>query len=386
MHPADVPPQHGKGRRARPVRDDPVSRGRAGEQRRRGSVAGPGGPFALAAGLIAPGALPLADAIDMVCADLDRQATDRTISPATAYNAGLAARRFGVYAGRYGATTLASVDQELCELYIHSPNAPGYGLIRVPGAPAPARPATGYSRRNTLRTLFKTARALGLDDRDPAADIALPARVLGQVRTATADEVERCKDASRSTLTETLLPCVLALFIAGQGTAELPYTVATDVHLDARLVWSHGGGTKAVARWVPLDDWQAEMVRRRIDWLDKHPSRGPEQGARRTLTYTPRRDGMPHAFRQASSANSVAQVLRRAGFSQVPDLGSKSLRQYVGQDIYDQTGSLAQVATRFGMVSLDAAADLIGLDWRADNALDGPPGVPTPGRDDRSGQ
>jgi len=385
VHPAE-PPQNGKGRRARPDRDDPVSRGRAGEQRRRGTIAGPTGPFALAAGLKAPGALPLADAVALVCADLDRQTAAGTVEEATTYIASLAARRFEVYARLHGATTLASVDQDLCELYIHSPNAPGYGLIRVPGAPAPAQPSTKHARRVTLRMLFKTARALGLDDRDPTTDIALPVRVLGRVRTATTDEVEGCMDASRSTLTETLLPCALALYLAGQGTAEIPYTVATDVHLDARLVWSRGSGTKTVSRWVPLNDWQAEMVRRRLDWLDQHPSRDPEQSARRTLTYTPRRDGMPHHFRQASSANKISQVMRRAGISQVPDLGAKSLRQYVGQDIYDRTGSLAQVATRFGMVSLDAAADLIGLDWRADNALDGPPGVPAPDRDDRSGQ
>lgn len=385
MHPADVPPQHGKGRRARPVRDDPVSRGRAGEQRRRGSVAGPDGPFALAAGLMAPGALPLTDAVDLVCADLDRQATAGTITPATAYAVVCMARRFEVYARTQRVGTLDAVDQDLCELYIHSPNTPGYGLVRVPGTPAPSQPATEYGRRNTLRTLFKTARALGLDDRDPTADIVLPPRVLGQTRLATTEEVERCKDAARFTLTETLLPCVLALFLAGQGTAELPYTAASHVHLDARRVWSHGG-TKTIARWVPLDDWQTEMISRRIDWLDQRAQRSPEQAARRTLTYTPRRDGMPHHFRQASGSNAVWNVMRRAGLSKVPDLGSKSLRQYVAQDIYDRTGSLAQVATRFGMVSLDAAADLIDLDWRADNALAGPPGVPTPGLDDRSGQ
>jgi len=385
VHPADEPAQHGKGRRARPVRDDRVSRGRAGEQRRRGRVAGPDGPFALAAGLKAPGALPLADAVDLVCADLDRQAVDGTITPATAYGIVCMVRRFGVYATTQQVGALREVDQDVCELYIRSLNTPGYGLIRVTGVPSPSRPATEYSRRNILRTLFKTARALGLDDRDPTADIVLPPRVLGQTRTATLEEVERCQDAARFTLTETLLPCVLALFLAGQGTAEIPYTDPSHVHLDARRVWSHGG-TKTVARWVPLDDWQAEMISRRIDWLAQRAQRGLDQGTHRTLTYTPRRDGTPHHFRQASASNAVWNVMRRAGLSKVPDLGSKSLRQYVGQDIYDQTGSLAQVATRFGMVSLDAAADLIGLDWRADNALDGPTGVPTPGRDDRSGQ
>ncbi len=382
MHPADVPPQHGKGRRARPVRDDPVSRGRAGEQRRRGTIAGPTGPFALAAGLKAPGALPLADAVDLVCADLDRQGADGTITPATAYAGVNSISRFGDYARAHGVVTLADVDQTLCELYVHSHNTPGYGLIRVDGAPAPSQSSTKHGRRQSLRVLFKTARALGLDDRDPAADIALPVRLLGRSVPATHEQVQRCSDASRTTLTETRLPCVLALFLAGLGTAELPYATRADVHLDARLVWAHGGGAKAVARWVPLDGWQAEMVRRRIDWLDANPAKTPALAARRTLVYAPTKDGVPHHFRQAAAANAIGQIMRRAGLSKVPGIGAKSLRQHVAKDVYERTGSLAQVATRFGMVLLDAAADLIGLDWRADNTLAGPPDV----LDDRSGQ
>lgn len=385
MHPADVPPQHGKGRRARPDRDDPMSRGRAGEQRHRGSIAGPDGPFVLADGLTAPGALPLADAVDLVCADLNRQGVAGTITPATAYASVNSISRFGDYGRAQGVASLADVDQTLCELYVHSHNSPGYGLIRIDGAPAPSQSSTKHGRRHSLRVLFKTARALGLDDRDPAADLTLPVRVLGSSVPATGEQVDRCKDASRTTLTETRFPCVLALFLAGQGTAELPYATGADVHLEARRVWSHGG-TKAIPRWVPLDDWQAEMIRRRIEWLDANPAATPALAARRTLVFAPTKDGVPHHFRQAATANAIGQIMRRAGLSKVPGMGAKSLRQYVAKDIYDRTGSLAQVATRFGMVSLDAAADLIGLDWRADNTLAGPPGVPTPVREDRSGQ
>jgi len=385
VHPADEPPQHGKGRRARPDRDDPVSRGRAGEQRRRGSIAGPGGPFALTVGLKAPGALPLTDAVDLVCADLDRQAADGTITPATAYASVNSISRFGDYARAQGIATLTDVDQRLCELYVHSRNTPGYGLIRVDGAPAPSQSSTKHGRRHTLRVLFKTARALGLDDRDPAADIALPVRLLGRSVPATGEQVQRCKDASRTTLTETRSPCILALFLAGEGTAELPYATREDVHLDDRLVWAQGG-TKATPRWVPLDDWQAEMVRRRIEWLDSNPAKTPALAARRTLVYAPTKDGVPHHFRQAATANAIGQIMRRAGLSKVPGMGARSLRQYVAHEVYDRTGSLAQVATRLGMASLDAAADLIDLDWRADNTLAGPAGLPTPATDHRSGQ
>ena len=253
---------------------------------------------------------------------------------------------------------------------------PGYGLIRIDGAPAPSQQSTKHGRRHALRVLFKTARALGLDDCDPAADIALPVRTLGRSVTATAEQVQRCKDAARITLTETRHPALLGLFLAGQGTAELPYTTREDVHLDDRLVWSHGG-TKATPRWVPLDDWQTEMIRRRIDWLDANPAATSALAARRTLVYAPTRDAVPHHFRQAATANAIGTIMRRAGLSQIPGMGAKSLRQYVAHDVYVRTGSLAQVATRLGMASLDAAADLLGLDWRADNTLAGPTSTDT---------
>lgn len=354
---------------------DRVTRRRAGDAQNLGRLAGLVGPFVLAPGLTAPGALPLTEALDLVCTDLERQGAAGIVEPSTVYMTVNQTRRFERYALQHGAVTLADVDSELLELFVHSPNAPGYGTVRSDGRPGPAQNSTKHGRRNVVRALFKTARALGLDNRDPSRDIALPPRTTRAGRAATDTEVQRCREGSHATLSENRLQCSLALALVGETSAELPYATVGDVHLDDRLVWAHGGGVKTEARWLPLDDWAVEAITRRTDWVTGHPSGRVTDPEGEPLVYRPRKPDNPHHIRHGAGSSTLGKILRLAGLSQVPGLRPMSLYEWVGQTVYTQTGSLTAVACRLGMVSLDATADLLDIDWRVDSEMAGPPGV-----------
>ena len=365
-------PRRPPGRRPQP-QDDAVTRGRAGEPRRTGRTAGPTGPFALAPGLAAPGALPIAEAAALAAAELDRQAAAGLLDKETARGGGICARHLAAYAAAHGVADLAAVDRDLAELYIHSPHTRGEA-----GRPARASLGTKHSRRTFTRQFFKVCRALGLDDRDPAADIWLPPRQRRHVRALTDDEVQRCKDASFRTTTETRLPCALALALSGATTAEQTRVTVDDVWPEHRRVWAHGGGSRAVPRWLALDEWGAEQVARRLDWLAAHPPTPQElQDVPRGLTYQPR---LPAADRRRAQkvSDAILLVLRLAGLGDEPGVRPMSIQEWFAARVYEQTGSVEHVAARLGMVSLDAAADVLGLDWTGLYDVDGPPGVHRP--------
>ena len=288
-----------------------MSRGRAGAAARQGRTAGPDGPFVLAPGLSAPGAVPLDEAVALAAAELDRQGAAGIIDTGTARAAGIYARRLAAYAlAAHGVTTLAGVDRDVAELYIHSANARGEG-----GGPGRAALGTKHSRRGYVRQLFRVCRRLGLDDRDPTADVVLLPRPVRLVRALTDAEMLRCQDAAFRTTTETRLPCALALARSGATTSEAPRMTVDDVCLDHRRAWAHGGGARTLPRWLALDDWSAEQVVRRLRWLDENPpnpqelmSRGGRLGevivdARGDRNWVPLqitklvKDGNPGAYR-----------------------------------------------------------------------------------------
>lgn len=346
-----------------------MSRSRAGQPRRINRTAGPAGPFVLAPGLAASGAVPISEAVALASAELDRQAAAGLLDPDTAANAGIQARRLAAYAAARGVTVLAGVDRDLAELFIHSPNT----TRGQDGRPGRASVATKHSRRTYVRQLFKVMRALGLDDRDPAADISLPPRQRRFVRALTDDEVQRCKDAAFRTLAETRLPCALALALSGATAGEAPRMTVDDVWPEHRRAWAHGGGTRAVPRWLALDDWAAEQIGRRVDWLAEHPPTAQElTDVPRGLIYQPR---LAARKDQQAVTDAVLLVLRLAGLAKDPGVRPMSIQEWFAAKVYEQTGSVEHVAARLGMVSLDAAADVLGLDWTGLYDLDGPPGV-----------
>ena len=319
--------------------------------------------------------LPLAEAVDLAAAELARQAASGTLAKSTAHAATVYARKLAAYAAQRGVTTVAGVDRDLCELYIHSRHSRG-----VDGRLQPATIGTKHSRRGYVRQLFQVLRALGLDDRDPAADILLPARLPRFVRPLTDDEVQACQDASFRTIEETRLPCAFALAKSGATTAEQTRITVDDVFLDHRRVWAHGGGVRAVPRWLALDDWATEQIARRLDWLDANPPTAQELAdVPRGLIYQPRKPAADRKKTQKVS-DAILLVLRLAGLGDTPGVRPMSVLEWFAKTVYDQTASVEHVAARLGMVSLDAAADVLGLDWTGLYDLDGPPGVHRTGR------
>ena len=66
----------------------------------------------------------------------------------------------------------------------------------------------------------------------------------------------------------------------------------------------------------------------------------------------------------ASSGGALHEVLVAAGLANDPSLKPNSLPAWAGRRVFEQTGSMIEVAQAMGLRSLDAAARHIGEDWR----------------------
>lgn len=117
---------------------------------------------------------------------------------------------------------------------------------------------------------------------------------------------------------------------------------------------SVAGSTKTEARVVPLTGWGSAQLRRRVDALgNRRGERVAYQGA-----------GRPESG-QASVSGALGDVLRRAGLAKEPDVRPRSVTAWVGNQVFEETRRIEEVARRLGLRSLDRAAALIGWwDWR----------------------
>ena len=59
----------------------------------------------------------------------------------------------------------------------------------------------------------------------------------------------------------------------------------------------------------------------------------------------------------------MAERLMRAGIEREPDVRPGSVVAWAGRRIFEETGSIEEVARRLGIRSLDRAARLIGWGW-----------------------
>ena len=226
------------------------------------------------------------------------------------------------------------------------------GISRPVG---PQRPsvATMHLRRSALRLYFRTLRKLGMGVGDPTQDLVLPARSCLAVRPLTDDEIVVCRSFSLQTLTATRQPAAWALAEATARTSEIPHIRVSDLDLTNRRVWIHGS-SKAEARWGLLSDWGATQLARREGSLKNlavedpavaYEGRGSEQSA------------------QASSCIAIAETLMRAGIGREPDVRPGSVVAWAGGRVFEETGSIEEVARRLGIRSLDRAARFIGWGW-----------------------
>lgn len=252
--------------------------------------------------------------------------------------------RFVKYAEAHGVMQLGQVTAELVA---------GFVLRARTSNGAIPSAATSQLRRDAVRLLYKELRQFGLWSVDPTVDLVLPPRAGLAVRPLTDDEVERCRWAALSTLTATRLPALWAIGEAGASTREIACVHAADLDLVSGTVWL-SGGPRTEPRRVPLTNWGTSQLLRRTRHVR---SREMPVALDRVLE--------PDAGRLSAGA-SVSDIMARAGVAGDRAVKPRSLTAWVGRTLWLETGRIDQVARRLGLRSLDLAAELIGVDWRAE--------------------
>ena len=231
------------------------------------------------------------------------------------------------------------------ERFVHAPGIDG----------APPSVATSHLRRSAVRLLFRVLRSAGEVLHDPTLDVALPPRSSLASRPLTDEEIVLGRSFAEHTLGETRQPTAWALAEASARTSELPLIVPEHLDLARRRVWIPGS-TKTYARWGTLSDWGVATLERRLRAL-------PDSAVAVPLVYS----GHGSAeSRQVSSCTAIADTLRRAGLADQPDVRPVSVAAWAGRRVLDETGRIEAAAAALGLRSLDAAARLVGWDWRAE--------------------
>ena len=345
-----------------------MSRYRLGPSETRGRFDRPAdASFALHPDLPAPGAITISEAVEAVFEDWDRQVTEGSVTALAARRLKEQVAKFAKYAGHKGVAEARDVTALHCLRWVGSPLA-----CRTDGGrPVPAALATRHMRRGALRAFFRTMRVLGLHDQDPAADIELPPRSPRFVCALEDAEVEACKVAARYKPDETLLPAYLSVALLGVTTGEMPHLLVSDVHLQDRLLWVHAEGVRSNrARWVALDDYAHQQISRHLRALDAAHPKGIPSDLR--LLYKGRADA-DTANLTATASNAIIRILGRAHLRR-PGIRPSSITEYVAVRTYREAGRLEAVAARPGLYSLDATADLLGLEWVSQWLVPGPDG------------
>jgi site-specific recombinase XerC len=225
--------------------------------------------------------------------------------------------------------------------------------ISAPGGPQHPAVATMHLRRSALRLYFQTLRQLGLVDGDPTMDIELPPRSCLAVRPLTDDEIVVCRSYSLQTLTATRQPAAWALAEATARTSEIHHVLVSDLDFTNSRVWIHGS-SKAEARWGSLSEWGATQLARRVGSLKNVLTDDP------AVAYE---GSGSDESRQVSSCIAIAETLTRAGIGREPDVRPGSVVAWAGRKVFEETGSIEEVARRLGIRSLDRAARFIGWGW-----------------------
>jgi integrase len=256
--------------------------------------------------------------------------------------------RFATYLERgVGLRLLAEVTPAHAEGFVRAP-------VLYASGPRPPSVATMHLRRSAARLLFRLARTKGLVSGDPTLDVCLPPRTPGALRPLTDEEVLLCRSASLRTASETRLPAAWSLAEATARTSEIPAITGADVDLGRGQAWIHGGA-KTAPRWGEVSPWGAVQIERRVQILEK-AGLGDVP-----LAYAGR--GRP-ASRQASASGAICSVLVRAGLAREPDVKPASVAAWAGAQLLAEGRPIEEVARCLGVNSLDAAARLIGFDWR----------------------
>jgi integrase/recombinase XerC len=214
--------------------------------------------------------------------------------------------------------------------------------------------ATTRLRRWSIRLFFRTARELGLTTADPTVDVVLPPRPNRTARPLSTAQVECCRIASLHDLSSTRLSVAWALGEASARTAEIPHLQIRDVDFERARVWIHGS-PQTTPRFGVLSSWGVVQLDRRVRELGRQVHRHAPIAHIGT--------GNPES-RVSFSAQALRETLTRAGLARVPGIHPASLAGWSGVQVFKATGRIDVVANALGVRSLDAAARVIGWEWR----------------------
>jgi integrase len=219
----------------------------------------------------------------------------------------------------------------------------------------PTSVRTQRTRRSNLRLLYRIARRLRLAESDPTLDVALPGPPGRSTRPLTDDEILVGRSFTLATLRETRIPTAWALAEATATSCEAGYVRRSDVDLTRGRIRIHGTNRRR-ARHVDLTDWGAEQIERRLGWLRARRSGDPPLLLRRDR-------GTP-SDRRGSATDAITYALRRAGLSGDKGVRPGSIPAWRGARALANGSTVDEVARMLGVGTLDAAARIIGLNWR----------------------
>ncbi|MGB3411181.1 MAG: hypothetical protein WBA45_08275 [Microthrixaceae bacterium] len=215
--------------------------------------------------------------------------------------------------------------------------------------------ATLHFRRTTLRAIYRSLRYLDILGSDPTLDIQLPPRSSLTTRALADDEIKLLRLCALGRRRAPLRAAVaLALAEATATTREIPLIHCADIDLDSgSAVVKLPGAARVDPRDGHLTPWGTSVIRR---WFD-------EPGSGEHLVPTKGPAGKLPA--QAGTCNLFGFLLQSAGLRGEADVRPGSIRAWAGASIHRDTGRIDEVARRLGVRSLDAAADVIGFDWKS---------------------
>jgi integrase len=344
----------------KPLHDpgEPVTRRRVGDANPRGRLDRPEPLFRLAPGLMRPGAVSLDHAYQLVSADWARQVANGNVSAVLIETYERDIKGLVQTAKSAGLTELGELDRGLIYLWMHAK--------RRGSTSSAVGMNTRFRRRSAARSFLLTAQFLGLHDQNPALGIEELRRYEHYVLAFTDDQVAQIKRTCVYRLGETRVPAVIALVLSGATNGEVAYTQVRDIDQDNRRIWLHDGGHRSIARWVPVDDdWCWDALTKRIKALADDQF-APEDLDLRCLTYDGTTDNPTFAQRSAATSRILIAQLQRARVYRSGVTRPESLREWLAQHVYAESGSIERVAYRLGIASLDAAAHVVGYNWHQD--------------------
>lgn len=319
--------------------------------------------FVLAPNLSADGAVPIGDALNDTFSSWDAQVASDRVDAKTVVTYKKIARTLGAYAKARQVTLVSDVTSELLWSWVNSP---------ATGTRAAEYPSDNIrkQRRAAANSLYTTWYLLGITERNIAASLPKVAAVRRHVAALTASEIQRLKDhadydtrGSNYEAGYSRTPSCLALALLGAQPGEIGAIRVQDLDQLQRAVFLHGGGSRYMERWVPIDDdWSWQAILDRLAYLNKtHPN-----DLNALLAYRPFDPAAAEDFsrRSAATSSTLAKLMKAAGVYRPGENRAASITEHVAARVFDQTGRVEAVAARLGMNSLDGAAHLVAYDWR----------------------